>query len=204
MESQVSVPCSQKPTTDYYHNPTNWLQVLTSCLLVTHFKNILPSMSRFSLKFVTKILCIFNVYSMPTHIIILDIWLGPVLLSFLTILSASTIVSVSSLFPELLFTFTFSNTISDMGCVYHLGKIKVLVEKSYLVALYPLKIIFQRHWNWIEILPYKRHVWAGGHSIYNSHFKNINALFLGDFICRKCASLLTFQRNKVFTQLPDL
>jgi hypothetical protein len=59
MESQVSVPCSQKPTTDYYLNPTNWPQVLTSCLLVTHFKNILPSTSRFSLKFVTKILCIY-------------------------------------------------------------------------------------------------------------------------------------------------
>lgn len=41
-------------------------------LLVTHFKNILPSTSRFSLKFVTKVLCIFNVYPMPTHLIILD------------------------------------------------------------------------------------------------------------------------------------
>jgi hypothetical protein len=63
-------------------------------------------------------------------------------MKFLTILSSSAVVSVSSLHPELLFTVLFSNTIRDMGYLNHLGKIKVLVEKSYLVALCPPKIIF--------------------------------------------------------------
>lgn len=209
MEPRVSVPCSQKPTTDYYPNPTNYLQVLTSCLLVTHFKNIFPSTFRFSLEFVTKILCIFNVYPMPTHIIILDLNTLYLVRTSAFELSHHTVffsccLCVSSLHPDILFTVLFSNTISDMGYVNHLGKTKVLVEKSYLVALYPPKIIFWQHWNWIEISPFRNHVWGGGQSIYYSHFKNMNALFLGDFICRSCVSLLTFQQNQVFTQLPDL
>ena len=63
-------------------------------------------------------------------------------MNFITMLSSSAVVSVSSLHPKLLFTVLFSNTISDMGYGNHLSKIKVLVEKSYLVALYPPKIIF--------------------------------------------------------------
>jgi hypothetical protein len=63
-------------------------------------------------------------------------------MNFLTILFSSALVSVSSLYPGILFTALFSNTVSDMGYVNDLGKIKVLVDKSYLVALYPPKIIF--------------------------------------------------------------
>ena len=198
------------PTTDYYPNPTNWLHVLTFCLLVTPFKNILPSTFRFSLKFVTKILCIFNVYPMSTHIIMLDlntlylVRTNDYELSHHTVFFSCCCLCVSSLHPDILFTALFSNTISDTGYVNHLGKIKVLVEKSYLVTLYPPKIIFWQHWNWTEILPFRSHVWCGGQSIYYTHFKNINLLILGDFICRNCVSPLAFQQNQVFCQLPDL
>ena len=54
-------------------------------------------------------------------------------MNFLTILSSSAVVCVSSLDPELLFTVLFSNTISDTGYVNHLDKIKVLVEMSIIV-----------------------------------------------------------------------
>jgi hypothetical protein len=158
------------PTTDYYPNPTNWLHVLTFCLLVAPFKNILPSTFRFSLKFVTKLLCIFNVYPMSTHIIMLDlntlylVRISAYELSHHTVFF-SCCLSVSSLHTDILFIALFSNTIINMGYVNHLGKIKVLVQKSYLVTIYPSKIMFLQHWNWTEISPFRSHVWSGGQSI---------------------------------------